>query len=331
MNIATHISLSKLVNIVLVYIGYWLSVICKKVFAWGYPYAVSIETSAVCNLNCPECPTGKNNLGREQGLMTYPDFTQIIDKVEKHAVYLNLSLQGEPFLNKDIFKMIRYANEKNLFTSLSTNGHFLNSTTTAEIINSGLKRLIVSVDGTDQKTYEIYRKGGTLNSVLEGIKILSNQKKENLATYPEIVIQFIVFKHNEHQIDEIKKIGKQIGANKIEIKSAQLDISKNESELLPTTEKYSRYTLSGSELKIKSKLPNRCFRVWETLVITWNGNVVPCCFDKSATYVMGNILKTELSDVWKSLAFNNFRKNILTNRKKTSICCNCTEGLRIKY
>ena len=332
MNIASfipYIRFSKLANITLVYIGYWLSVVFKRVFIWGYPYAVSIETSAICNLRCPECPTGKNTMEREQGLLSYPDFTQLINKVEEYAVYLNLSLQGEPFLNPDLFKMIRYATDHNIYTSLSTNGHFLDSLTAVEIIQSGLKKIIISVDGTDQETYEIYRKGGSLKKVLDGIGYLSNAKTEKQTKYPEIIIQFIVFMQNEHQIKEIQQLGIQLGATKVELKSAQLN--GNDIGLLTTIEKFGRYSKENKTLTIKSKLRNRCFRLWETLVITWDSTVVPCCFDKSVQYKIGNLKNNNLSSVWKSLAFNQFRKKILTERKKVIICCNCTEGLRIKY
>ena len=319
----------KLVNIILVYIGYWLSVLFKRVFVLGYPYAVSIETSSVCNLCCPECYTGEGTLNRKAGLMPYDDFTQIIGQIKKHTIYLNLSLQGEPFLNPDLSEMIHYANQQKLFTSLSTNGHFLDAITSEKIIQSGLRKLIISVDGTNQEVYEKYRKGGNLTKVLDGIKILSEIKRRKQINYPEIVIQFIVFKHNEHQINEIKLLGKELGADKVEIKSAQINNPEGFNDLIPTNDKYSRYTNTTHTLK--SNLPNRCFRIWETLVITWDKIVVPCCFDKHAVFSLGNAQNEDLYSIWKSLVFNNFRKKILTHRKKVFICCNCTEGLRIKY
>ncbi|MGE0090375.1 MAG: radical SAM/SPASM domain-containing protein [Bacteroidales bacterium] len=330
MNIATQISFSKLVNITLVYFGYWLSTLFKRVFIWGYPYAISIETSAICNLKCSECPTGNNSLKRKQGLMTYSDFGEIINQIKKYAVYVNLSLQGEPFLNKDLFKMIRYADKNKIITSLSTNGHFIDSETAKKIISSGLKRIIVSIDGVDQETYETYRKGGSLNTVVDGVKILSSIKANKKVKYPEIILQFIVFKQNEHQLNKIKKLGKKWGVNKVELKSAQINNPENIT-LIPSINKYSRYKVRNNRLELKNNLKNRCFRIWETIVITWDGTVVPCCFDKDASYSLGNIKTNKIFDVWKSLAFNNFRKNILVGRKKTAICCNCTEGLRIKY
>ncbi|MDX9695896.1 MAG: radical SAM/SPASM domain-containing protein [Bacteroidales bacterium] len=328
--IFTYLSIRKLLNIILVWISYLLSLITKKVIVFGYPYAVSIETSAICNLKCPECPTGNKSLKRKQGVMSYSDFEDIIDQIKNYAVYVNLSLQGEPFLNKELLKMIQLADKNNILTSLSTNGHFLNYDTALEIIDSGLKRLIVSLDGTDQETYEKYRKGGSFNSVIDGIKILSSIKAKKQVKYPEIVLQFIVFNHNEHQLNKIKELGKNLGVNKVELKSAQITNPESINSI-PSINKFSRYTIKNNKLKLKSNQKNRCFRIWETIVITWDGTIIPCCFDKDANYSLGNMKINNIFDVWKSLAFNNFRKNILADRKKTAICCNCTEGLRIKY
>jgi len=315
----------------LVFAGYTFSLISKKVFIWSYPYAVSIETSAICNLKCPECPTGTNTLNREQGLMPYTDFFEIINQIKKYTIYLNMSLQGEPFLNKNLFKMIQHADKNKIITSLSTNGHFIDSETAENVIQSGLKRLIISVDGIDQETYEKYRRGGSLMNVLGGIKKISELKHKRQVNNPEIVIQFIVFRHNEHQINDIKNLGKQIGADKVELKSAQINDPENNLHLLTTLNRYSRYKINKNKINIKNKLRNRCFRIWETMVITWDGTIISCCFDKDAQNRMGNMKDSKLYDVWKSLAFNKFRKKILNERKKITICCNCTEGLRIKY
>ena len=251
-------------------------------------------------------------------------------QIKKYAIYVNLSLQGEPFLNKELLKMIQLADKNNILTSLSTNGHFLNYDTALEIIDSGLKRLIVSLDGTDQETYEKYRKGGSFDSVINGIKILSSIKAKKQVKYPEIVLQFIVFNHNEHQLNKIKELGKNLGVNKVELKSAQITNPESINSI-PSINKFSRYTVKNNKLELKSHQKNRCFRIWETMVITWDGTIIPCCFDKDTSYSLGNMKFNKIFDVWKSLAFNNFRKNILVNRKKIAICCNCTEGLRIRY
>jgi len=326
-----YINFSKTINAIQVIAGYWVSIIFKKVFVWGSPYSISIEPSSICNLSCSECPSGNKSLNRKSGLLEYELFEKIIDHTKKYAIYLNLYLQGEPFLNPLIFKMIRYANENNIYTCTSTNGHFIDKESAKKIIESGLNKLIVSVDGTTQEIYEKYRQGGNLEKVLSGIRILAQLKNELKSQNPEIEIQFIVFKHNQHQIKEIQHIGKEIGANRVAIKSAQIINPNIDFELIPSVKKFARYKKQNNEYILKSKLHNRCFRLWQTIVFTNEGEVIPCCFDKNAEFIVGNIKTSPFLGIWKSVHFNHFRKKILTSRKKVPICCNCTSGLRIKY
>ncbi|HAN19237.1 MAG: hypothetical protein A2X13_09450 [Bacteroidetes bacterium GWC2_33_15] len=327
----TYINWHKLVNAVKLITSYWISVVFKRVFVWGYPYAISIEPSNICNLSCSECPAGNKSLSRKSGLLDYQLFKKIIDQTRKYAIYLNLYLQGEPFLNPLLFKMIKYADENNIYTSTSTNGHFIDNESAKKIINSGLKKIIVSVDGTMQETYQIYRQRGNLNQVLSGIRLLAELKKEFKSKTPEIEIQFIVFKHNQHQVNEIQQIGKDVGANTVVLKSAQILNPNINFKLIPSIQKFARYRKKNTGYKIKSNLRNRCFRLWQTLVITLEGIVIPCCFDKNADYKSGDIKDLTLPAIWKSKNFNTFRKKVLASRKKVSICCNCTNGLHIKY
>ena len=138
----------------------------------------------------------------------------------------------------------------------------------------------------------------------------------------------MVFKHNQHQINDFKNLAKQLNVDKFKLKTAQIyDFEKN-SDLIPTIAKYSRYTIDeNGNFKIKSKLKNRCYRMWTSSVVTCNGDVVPCCFDKDARYKLGNINNEAFNSIWKNNNYTNFRKQIKTNRKSIDICRNCTEGL----
>jgi radical SAM protein with 4Fe4S-binding SPASM domain len=258
-------------------------------------------------------------------------YQKIIDEVKGFILYHMIYFQGEPLLHPNLFEFIRYADQNKIFTCTSTNGHFLTEEICERIIQSGLKKLIISVDGVTQESYSKYRVGGDLEKVKRGIQTLAKFKKNNHSHYPIINLQFLVFRHNQHEIDEFKKLAKPLGANQVSVKSAQIESLEEHANLIPTIEKYSRYTLQNNTFKIKSKLRNTCFRIWNTLVITWDGDVIPCCFDKTSEFTMGNLKKGTALQFWKSQSFNQFRKSILTNRKKHSICCNCTEGLSIRF
>jgi radical SAM protein with 4Fe4S-binding SPASM domain len=326
LDLLKYVSFKKAYNLIRIFLGYHLSIIFKKSIVWGYPFSITTEPTNKCNLNCLECPTGNKLTSVAKGKMHFDSYKKIIDDVRDYVIYQMLYFQGEPFLNSDLFKMIKYSNDNNIYTSISTNGHFLTKENATNIIKSGLKRIIISVDGTSQDSYEKYRVGGKLHLVLKGIRTLTKAKKELKSKYPKVIIQFLAFKHNENEIPKIKELTKELSADKLEIKSAQINEVINY-DLIPKTEKFSRYKKVGSNFYIKNKLPNKCIRLWSTMVITWNGSVIPCCFDKNNNYKMGNIISSDTLKIWDSEDFNNFRNAVLTNRKGIEICCNCTEGL----
>ena len=178
----------------------------KRVYIFGFPFTISIEPTNKCNLKCLECPTGNETSKRKTGYIDIDLYKKIIDEVKDYTIYQMLYFQGEPFLHPDIFKLIKYADDNKIITSTSTNGHFLNTENNERIIQSGLKKLIISVDGTTQDTYEKYRVGGKLETVLNGIEDLILIKRKLKSKYPLIIIQFLVFKHNEHQLKETLEI-----------------------------------------------------------------------------------------------------------------------------
>jgi len=262
-------------------------------------------------------------------------FRQVIDELAPFVNYLTLYFQGEPYLNPHFPEFVGYARSKKIYVSTSTNGHFLTSETAAETVRSGLNRLVISLDGTDPASYQSYRIGGTFEKVTQGIETLARVRKEMRSRTPRIVIQFLVMKTNQHQIGEIKKLGKALGADRVEVKSAQFNNFESGNPLMTDIDKFSRYERSGNEksngalYRIKSNLPRHCFRMWSSCVITWDGKVVPCCYDKDGKYGMGDLERESFTSIWKSEKYNNFRKRILTERETIDICQNCSSGIKI--
>jgi radical SAM protein with 4Fe4S-binding SPASM domain len=238
-----------------------------------------------------------------------------------------LYFQGEPLLHPRLAEFIRYATDRKIYTSVSTNGHHLGRQNAKKMIESGLDRIIISLDGTDQESYSRYRKNGDFNKVLSGIVTLVQLKKEMNSRLPSIILQFIVMRHNEYQIDEVKKLGMRLKADRTVIKSLQIYDLKNNLKLLPVNPQFSRYKLNkNSEAVIKNPLRNRCKRLWNTMVILHDGRVVPCCFDKNAQIINGKYPDSSLQKIWKGEQSVKFRQKILHSRKNISMCCNCTEG-----
>ncbi len=292
----------------------------------GNPWAASIEPTTSCNLRCPECPTGMQSLTRTKGSMNMDVFRKILDKLSPDLIHLTLYFQGEPMLNPDFFEMVKLARKHRIMVATSTNGHFLNDSNVMEIIDSGLSRLVISMDGIDQQTYEKYRVKGDLQTVTDGIKRLVRAKTLLRSASPFIELQFIVMRQNEHQVEQMREFAKQSGVNKLSLKTAQVYNFDSENLIIPTLKSMSRYSkTSDGKWMMAKKIRNRCHRIWSSLVITWDGKVVPCCYDKDADHQTGDLLNEKLTTLWKNQLYTNFRKQVLKNRSETEICRNCGE------
>ncbi len=318
----------KAVNVVRLFTSFYFSRIRGKAGIRSMPMGLSIEPTTSCNLRCSECPSGMRSFTRETGMLHQDTFQKVIDQVKNKLIWLTFYFQGEPYLNKDFLKMVKYASENGLYTMTSTNAHYFTDEIAKETIESGLSRIIVSMDGTTQETYEQYRKGGSLEKVKEGISKLVKWKKELKSATPHIVLQFIVFGHNEHEIEEVKKVGKELGVDEVKIKSAQIYDFSHE-HLLPSDSKYARYKKENGSYSIKAGLMNHCWRMWSSAVITWDGKVIPCCFDKDAHHQIGSIEQKPFKDIWLSESYDDFRNKVLIDRKSVDICTNCTEGTEV--
>ena len=266
------LSARKIFNLVLVNLSYYLSLLLKRPIVWGKPYSVSLEPVCLCCLECPECPTGMGKVKRVQQEMDMQLFANILDCTGSTTIYLMLYFQGEPLMNREIFSMIKLARKLNMYTAISTNGQLLNESNAGKIIESGLDRLIVSVDGTSQDTYEKYRIGGDLKTALNGTEKLLRLRSEQHTARPEIIFQFLVFRHNEHQLTEMKQLARSMAIDRLWIKSAQIYSEEGASQI-PENNRLSRYEVGlDGKLIRKGKLRNRCSRLWKVLMeILWYG------------------------------------------------------------
>lgn len=324
--VAKSFRVKKLSNFLISDVSRLLSNMTQKSYIWGQPTAVMIEPTNVCNLKCPLCPTGNETLKRAKGFMEYSLFQKVIDEVKDYCTLLMLWNQGEPYLNKDFNKMVKYATDRDIFTLVSTN---LNSEIDAdEIVNSGLDSMIVSLDGAAQETYNQYRVNGELAKVLANVEKLVAAKKRLKSKTPIITWQFLVMKHNEHEIEEIKQKAKDLEIDQLSFKTVQI-YTKDDIKFLPTNPKYRRYNISGEEFEIKFKMMNRCRRMWLQPVVNWNGDVSICCFDKDIEYPVGNVKEQSLLSIWQGKPFQKMRNAVLKNRQAFEICRNCGEGVKL--
>ncbi len=317
----------RLVNAIKIYSSLFISNISKKAVVWGYPTAVMIEPTNICNLKCPLCPSGNGTLQRAKGFMDFEVYKSIIDQICRYSYLVVLWNQGESFLHPQFVEMIDYANSKGLYTLSSTNA---NTDLDAEkIVKSGLDRLIVSMDGTTQETYNKYRVNGKLDKVIDNIKAIREAKKRLKSSTPIVELQFLVLRHNEHEIDDIRKLAKELEVDQLRLKTAQIYSKEDITTFLPLNPKFRRYKIIDGDFELKFGIKNRCKRIWENPVINWNGDMAVCCFDKEASIKLGNIKEQSFKQLFQGKRFNSFRQAILKNRSKFEVCRNCGEGVRL--
>jgi radical SAM protein with 4Fe4S-binding SPASM domain len=324
------LTLRRLWNAALVLMSYYLTRMLKRPVQWGLPMTISFEPTTACNLRCPECPSGLRAFTRETGNLKADFFKKSIDELSVDLIYLIFYFQGEPYINPQFLDMVAYAHKKGLYTITSTNAHFLNDTNARKTIESGLDRLIISVDGTTQEVYEQYRIAGKLDHVLQGARNVVKWKRQLQSKTPHIIFQFLVVKPNEHQIDEVYRLANEIGIDEVKLKTAQVYDYQQGNPLIPTLDRYSRYhKKADGTWAVKHALTNHCWKLWHACVITWDGLVVPCCFDKDAQHRLGDLKQRPFREVWHGADYKQFRSLILQGRDKIDICTNCTEGCTV--
>lgn len=294
-----------------------------------YPLFLGVEPTTACNLRCPQCISGLRAFTRPTGRMDPALLEKLLDELHPYLWGVLFYFQGEPLLHPEIGRLIRTASQYRLLTSLSTNGHFLTDEKIEELILAGLTHLRLSIDGMTQESYSLYRQGGSLATVQKGLERLLTLRKAFGSRFPLVEVQFIAFKHNYAEIPAFKAWARKIGADYARIKTAQL--------LDPSPEAYetwippqaSRYTRTPTgEIQLQKPLPNACWRLWRSAEITWDGQVLPCCFDKNAEHAFGSVQETSFAGAWHSPPAEAFRKNVFQRRESIDICRNCSEGIR---
>ncbi len=332
-NFVTKLTPKKLWHALLLTISWYWSKWTKKPIQLGLPVTLSIEPTTACNLRCPECPSGLRSFTRPTGQLAPEQFGKWMEDFSAHLLYLIFYFQGEPFIHPRFLEMVELAHKKNIYTITSTNGHFLTPENAIKTVQSGLDRMIISIDGTTQETYEQYRISGQLTTVLSGIENIMEAKRAIKSHTPFVILQFLVVRHNEHQIEDMKRLAKSLNVDHLVFKTAQIYDYKNGNPLIPTLREYSRYIPAGDgkySLKRKYENPKACWKMWHSAVISWDGRILPCCFDKDAKHPMGILREgTSLQDIWKSEAYSAFRKKLSEDRSQIDICRNCSEGVEV--
>lgn len=308
----------------------------------GRPYILLVDPVNACNLRCPCCPTGRGDLPLKTGKMPLEGFRSLVDQIAPHTVKMMLYNWGEPFLHKDILPMIRHAHENRIATGISSNLNILPEGGAEAVVASGLDDLIVSCDGLEQSTYEQYRVRGNVETVLNNMKAIADAKRRLGSSTPVIEFQYLVFAHNEHEVDRVEETARGLGANFVRMMTPYINFSA--SNVRPATNpKYRKAYYEDADSE-KGKIdpfernadldacaeqnppPLSCFWPWRSMVINWNGQVDPCCF-KNYHDAFGNAFEMPFEEIWNGAVYRDARRWIagkpLEDPKRRIVCRGC--------
>ncbi len=287
---------------------------------FGKPFSLVLDTCNLCNLECVWCPTGQKRKTRTQCIMPYDKVIEVFNRLGPYLKKVMLCNWGEPFLNKDLIQEITFLQKHyDLQLILSTNLNTKFSKEQAkDLIDSGLDVLICSIDGATQETYETYRKKGKLNIALENLKLITKAKREKYSRNPLIIWQYLVFKHNEHELEKAKKLAKEIGVDKINFVKPWCP-----QDWVSTLPQYTNYKFNDENKKEYTQLSKQCYCLWTTIVINANGSVSPCCSVEDEKNDFGNFFDQSLFTLWNNKNYRAARKYNI-KREKGDIANICT-------
>jgi len=283
----------------------------------GRPYRLFVDPINLCNLRCPLCPTGLNLKGRKKGKMPPEVFERVLRELGPFAKQMLLYNWGEPLLHEQVFRYVRAARDRNIETWLSTNLNVFDAEAARNMVNSGLRHLILSLDGTRPETYAQYRVGGDFHRVKDHAKLLHRTKREMNSPFPRVTLQFLVFRHNVGDVPHVRALGREIGADQVTVTGGYLG-GKGQTPFVgsaDTRELMDTWLVDDPAFRGEFDYfrpdgvlnPHPCFFLWRTATVNWDGSVSPCCCVYEQSTDFGNIMEQPFSAIWNNEKFRSAR------------------------
>ncbi len=279
----SNLSFGKIFNVIKLLISYFLN----KTEIDGYPAVIKIDLTPRCQLQCDVCIHAESFSPKQhfKSDMNMPIdlFKKICDEVSGHTLAFSLHFYGEPLLNTNIPRMITYAAQKRINTYFTTN--FSMQLTDQEftgLIESGLHTIIISLDGFSQETYNVTRKNGNVDLVKDNVTRLCLMRKKLKKDSPLIVIQSLIFDHNQHEKKHIEKFCKEIGVDSVYFPKGHKD-------------PWKKGCAPRTTPKAKKVLP-LCPWPFFFAVVIYDGDIIPCCFYRQESIYAENISRIKMGN-----------------------------------
>lgn len=269
------------------------------------PYIFVLEVTNVCNLKCPFCLTGKGiSGGREVRHMSFEEAKLILDAVGDYVYFLQVYTWGEPLLNKDLIRIVDYAKQKNIYVMMSTNATAMTPEYNKRLIDSGIDYIMTAIDGGTEETYSQYRVGGKFPKVMANVKDMLAQRAEHGLERPFMEWQFIVFRHNEHEVDSTERMAYEMGIDKF--------------TPLPAYVEDPSWSAQDPKYRTEFANPERlknCDRPWSHLNVRADGGVASCCYTFFKKDDFGDLREGGFEVVWNNANFQQSRRLIAQHRR----------------
>jgi radical SAM protein with 4Fe4S-binding SPASM domain len=303
----------------------------------SFPYKLIVDPTNACNLGCPLCPTGLGASDRKKGILKFSDFKKIVDESKDYCIEMHLYNWGEPTLNKELVKMIKYAHENKIWTRISSNMSLnYKENYLQDLVTSGLSLLHIDIDGLDQEVYVKYRKKGNLNTVLNNLKEIIKIKETRKLEKPVLELAMLAMRQNEHQHDEFLKLKDKFNVDVVKIDKIQHNPNMDE-KWLPKNKDLIYKTYEGGSASSNSAKDNeikQCHWPWSSMVINHDGGVNPCCIIDDPNSDFSNLKSHSISEVWNNEEYISSRsefgdKSQITKPTICNVCKNQTHSKRL--
>jgi radical SAM protein with 4Fe4S-binding SPASM domain len=298
--------------------------------SFALPVQAVIETSRVCGMGCRFCPVGRGLNDRAVQFMESNVFYKAMEPLVPYLFEVHLFNWGEPLLDPNIYNHIKFLSQRKVRTIISSNMMPYRPEAAKEMFDSGLDTLIAAIDGTSEETYRQYRAGGNFTQAIDAIRDIVKQKKISGRRSPRIIWQYVVFKHNQHQLKDAKDLAISLGVDELryiptspsmdtEVLRAPKEKLKELRPVLPDDKEFHLYREGNSGGGAWGS--RRCTYPWNGIVVRADGGVAVCCNSYAKTYDVGNVKEKSILEIWNGPAMQNVRRAIRTKGKAGGGIC----------
>jgi len=291
-----HLTLRKIANLALNF--YELRV--KTPTPRSLPLYLKVEPTPLCHMACPGCrhrdPEYKKQFDPTMRL-GLEEFKRVIDPLADTLIGISFSLRGEPLMSRNLPSLVKYAHDKNIGTTFPTNLSIpMDKRFAEEIVSSGLDAMFISLDGATEESYSKYRIGGNFELVLKNVGLLSRAKQDLKSKSPRLIWKFVIFDYNRAEIPAVRRQYKDLGFDDVEF-----------------VEDYTGEAFQEQERNFNKRLVEKkaaCFFPWNTMIVTYDGDVKPCCI-RPTDWALGNVNDGPV-EIWQSEAYRQLRLGFAT-------------------